>query len=129
MIKLRKKKFFYINIFLYFTLFLLLNYVENKSLWKFKILKDSFTNNEISEDFPIKNIYFESKPLLKKNNIIHFSLSKKIYDQTYLRFKIITLVYPARYKKNANYFLTLHDESFNECDVIEKRKYLKLLLC
>ena len=104
-------------------------YVENKSLWKFEILKKSFTYNEISENFPIKNIYFESKPLLRENNITYFNLSKKIFDQTYLRFKIITFVYPIRYKNNANYFLTLNDEIAHECDVIEKRKYLKLLKC
>jgi len=124
-----KKKTFYIYIFLYLMMFLLFKYVENKSLWKFQILKNSFSNNEISENFPIKNIYFEAKPLLKKNDINFFNLSQKLYDQAYLRFKIITLVYPARYKDNVNYFLAFNDEVMDGCNIIEKNKYLKLLSC
>ena len=126
---LKQKKIFFIYLSLYIIMFLLLKYVENKSLWKFEILKNSFTNNEISENFPIKNIYFESKPLLKENDISYFNLSEELYDQTYLRFKIITLVYPARYRNNAKYFLAIKDEVVDGCNIIEKRKYLKLLSC
>ena len=110
-------------------MFLLFKYVENKSLWKVEILKNSFKDYELTEKFPIKNKYFEAVPLLKINKINFFNLSKKLYEHTYLRFKIVTLTYPIRYDANSKYFLTYENEIFETCEVIDKKKYLKLFKC
>ena len=112
------------------VLFLLFNYIENKSHFNINILKKTFKNQSLSENYPIKNKFFEIVTLLNQNNIDTYNLSDKIFKDTYLRFKIITTSYPIRYSNNSKYYIYKTNEIIRgDCSSIDEKKYLKIIKC
>ena len=127
MVKKNKKTF--IKLILYLVLFVTVKYTENKSLWHYEIFKNSFNKYEVTETFPINNIYFETPILLNNFSLNHFNLSNEVYKDGYIRFKIITQNYPKKFNKDSMYYLSFIDENNDNCIQIEKKKFFKLLKC
>ena len=126
-----KKKFFYKNLLLYFFLFTTFKYIENKSFFNYDIFIKSFKNFKVDNNFPITNKYAESASLLLDNKIDSFNLSFSIYEDVYLRYKIITLNYPKKFDKNSVFFISFKEDMVNKnCINIDlEKKYLKLIKC
>jgi hypothetical protein len=126
-----KKKFIYKNLLLYFFLFAIFKYIENKNYFNYDIFIKSFNNFEVNNNFPIKNKYAESATLLFDNKIDSFNLSDSIYEDVYLRYKIITLNYPKKFDQNSVFFISFkEDEKKKNCKNIDlEKKYLKLIKC
>jgi hypothetical protein len=125
-----KNNFFYINFVLYFFLLVTLKYIENKNYFDLNIFVKSLKKFEIDNNFPTKNIYAESPSLLLDNGIDKFNLTKLIYDDIYLRYKIIANNYPKKFDKNSVFFISLKEESNEDCRNIDlNKKYLKLVKC
>ena len=134
-----------LNLFLFFLLVINLIYIKNISYFNLEILINSFNKNWI----PVYSIYrsevIESKYLLNKNSISKFNVSQKIgvekdvdftlantiktTDQ-YTYFRIVTYNYPIRFDSQSKYFLFfLNEKTSEKCKVLDKGKYLKLLIC
>ena len=126
-----KKKFFYINLILYFFLFTTFKYIENKSFFNYDIFIKSFKNFKVDNNFPITNKYAESAALLLDNKIDSFNLSLSIYEDVYLRYKIVTLNYPKKFDQNSVFFISFKEDKDNKnCINIDlEKKYLKLIKC
>ena len=82
------KKLSNLSIYLYIIFFILFKYIDNKSFFDFNILKETFNKHELTENFPIKNKYFESIILIKSNNLMSYRLSNEIIDDVYTKYKI-----------------------------------------
>ena len=134
-----------LNLFLFFLLITNLIYIKNISYFKLEIIKNSFNKNWI----PIYSIYrsevIESKYLLNKHRISKFNVSQKIIGETdldfssanaikatdlYSYFRILAYNYPIRFDSQSKYFLFFQNEKTSEkCKILDKGKYLKLLIC
>ena len=126
-----KKKFFYINLILYFFLFTTFKYIENKNFFNYDIFIKSFKNFKVDNNFPIPNKYAESTALLLDNKIDSFNLSFSIYEDVYLKYKIITQNYPKKFDQSSAFFISLKEDKNNKnCKNIDlEKKYLKLIKC
>ena len=134
-----------LNLFLFFLLIINLIYIKNISYFNLEILINSFNKNWI----PVYSIYrpevIESKYLLNKHRISKFSVSQKIIGETdldfssantiketdvYIFYRIVTYNYPIRFDSQSKYFLFfLNEKTSEKCKVLDKGKYLKLLIC
>ena len=134
-----------LNLFLFFLIIINLIYIKNISYFNLEILKNSFNKNWI----PIYSIYrdevIEAKYLLGKNRINKFNVSQKIIGETdpdfslantikatdkYTYFRIVTYNYPIRFDSQSKYFLFfLNEKTSEKCKLLDKGKYLKLLIC
>jgi len=118
------------SIYLYIVFFILFKYIDNKSFFDFNILKETFNKHELTENFPIKNKYFESIILIKSNNLMSYRLSNEIIDDVYTKYKIIISTYPLRYDISSNFFIFKSKEQIpDNCSLLENKKYLKLVKC
>lgn len=124
-----KKKIF-LTFFLYIILIYSFFHIEKHNRFNFEIFLNSFKEFDITNDFPIKNEFFESISLLNNNNINLFSLSDKVYKEEYLRFKIIVTNYPKKYDINSTYIIALANETMDSnCITVEKGIFLKIIQC
>ena len=134
-----------LNLFLFFLLITNLIYIKNISYFKLEIIKNSFNKNWI----PVYSIYrpevIESKYLLNKHRISKFNVSHKIIGETdldfssantiketdvYIFYRIVTYNYPIRFDSQSKYFLFfLNEKTSEKCKLLDKGKYLKLLIC
>ena len=134
-----------LNLFLFFLLIINLIYIKNISYFNLEILINSFNKNWI----PVYSIYrpevIESKYLLNKHRISKFNVSQKIIGETdldfssadtiketdlYTYFRIVAYNYPIRFDSQSKYFLFFQNEKTSEkCKILDKGKYLKLLIC
>tara|TARA_Y100000389_G_scaffold59534_1_gene55606 strand:- start:6143 stop:6529 length:387 start_codon:yes stop_codon:yes gene_type:complete len=126
---LKKNKKIFITLTLYLVLFVTIKYTENKSLWHYKIFKNSLIKYEVTKTFPINNIYFETPSLLNNFSLNQFNISDEVYNDGYIRFKIITQNYPKKFNKDSPYFLSFINEKEHNCTQLEKKIFFKLLKC
>jgi hypothetical protein len=124
------KKNSYLTIILYIILLVLFKYIINKSFFDIKILKETFSSHELTENFPIKNEYFESIKLIKNSNLTSYKLSDEINNDVYTKYKIITSSYPIRYETKSKFVISKIEEQIPyTCQLLESKKYLKLIKC
>ena len=102
-------------------------YWNNRSNFKFEVLKNPFKKNS-HINYVMPKPIIETNKLLTSNNIKNFNLSEKLKNDMYTFQRIIEYNYPIRLDEKAKYILVYLDESFS-CQTISKGEFIELQKC
>ena len=124
-----KLKINLINIIYTLIFVLLFILIMNRTSFDFKSLSNFYKINEGYQKTIIINDRFyyqalEMKYLIKKYKIMNFNITKKLFE-----IPIFEAVYPARYSKKSKFFFSDKDEKIENCNILEEREKIKLLVC
>tara|TARA_Y100000590_G_C15480642_1_gene923863 strand:+ start:412 stop:786 length:375 start_codon:yes stop_codon:yes gene_type:complete len=121
-----KKVYFFFIVLCIIQLFYLFHY---RSGFKFEIIKEPFGKNS-GRLHAVSPEVIESNDMLITNNVVNFSLSKKIKNDTYFYQRFVEFNYPIRIKKDSLYkFFLISEDVLENCVLYKTGKYLKLTKC
>ena len=125
MMDLKKNKL--ITFFFIIGILQIFYYWNNRSNFKFEVLKNPFKKNS-HINYVMPKPIIETNKLLTSNNIKNFNLSEKLKNDMYTFQRIIEYNYPIRFDEKARYILVYLDESFS-CESISKGEFIELQKC
>ena len=119
-----------INFFFIIICLIQLFYIfYSRSGFQQEVFKDPFKETSgIQYALPVEVI--EMNEILKDLKLLEFNLSETINNNTYLYQRSVEFNYPIRINKKLETYFFLKEEEFREnCNILESRKYLKLIQC
>lgn len=122
---MKKSKFF----FLILCTLQLFYIFHSRSGFQYEVIKNPFDKYS-GVTYALSPEIIELKYILNKNNNKDFNLSKKLKEDNYFYQRSIEFNYPVKLNQDSKLtFYTINDEISNNCELLEKGKYLKLAQC